>query len=128
MLIFVLVSCVQNKVGDISSNNVTYDRDAELGSGDKTIMVSVINDNETIVFTIHTDKKNLGDALIENDLVSGEDGPYGLYIKKVNGIVADYDLDQTYWSLTKNGEYMTTGVSDTVISDGDCYELTKMKG
>ena len=44
--------------------------------------------------------------------------------EKVNGIVADYDTDKTYWSITKGGEE-TLGASATVIADGDCYELTK---
>ena len=53
--------------------------------------------------------------------------PYGLYVKFVNGIEADYDNDQTYWALYKSGEYMLTGVDTTVISDGEHYELSKEK-
>ena len=69
----------------------------------------------------------LGDALIEHNLISGENGPYGLYVKVVNGITADYDINQSYWSLSKDGEYLQTGVDVTEISDGEHYELTYTK-
>ena len=61
-------------------------------------------------FEIHTDKKMVGEALQECGLLEGEDGPYGLYVKTVNGITADYDVDQTYWAFYINGEYAMTGV------------------
>ena len=105
----------------------TYDRNTELGEGSKTVTVKVIADEQELVFTIHTDKETLGDALLEHALVDGEQGPYGLYIKKVNGIVADYDADQTYWSFTKNGELMMAGVDSAEIADGEQYELTRTK-
>ena len=47
--------------------------------------------------------------------------------KKVNGILADYDVDKTYWGLYKNGEYLMTGVDTTEIADGEHYELVKTK-
>ena len=69
----------------------------------------------------------LGDALSEHDLLEGEEGEFGLYVKKVNGILADYDIDKTYWGLYKNGEYLMTGVDTTEIADGEHYELVKTK-
>ena len=105
----------------------TYDRDTELGEGAKTVTVKVIADEQELIFTIHTDKTTLGDALLEHKLIDGEQGPYGLYIKKVNGIVADYDADQTYWNFTKAGELMMVGVDSAEIADGEQYELTRTK-
>ena len=72
-------------------------------------------------------KETVGEALEEHGLVSGEEGPYGLYIKKVNGITADYDIDQSYWSFNKNGEYMMTGADKTEIENGAHYELVYTK-
>ena len=46
--------------------------------------------------TINTDKEILRDALEEHNLISGEQGAYGLYVKVVNGIKADYDEDGGY--------------------------------
>lgn len=107
--------------------DATYTSDKTFGNGDKTVMVEVVAEEQSITFTLKTDKETLADALIEHALVEGEDGAYGLYIKKVNGITADYDIDQTYWSLSKNGEMLMTGVSSTAIADGEHYELTRAK-
>lgn len=105
----------------------TYDRDTELGKGAKTVTVKVIADEQELTFTLHTDKETLGDALLEHKLIDGEEGPYGLYVKAANGIVADYDVDQTYWQLSKDGVLAMTGVDATEIADGECYELTRTK-
>lgn len=108
-------------------DNAKYSSDTELGTGAKTVQVEVKAEGKSVTFTIHTDKEILGDALVEHGLVAGEQGAYGLYVKFVNGIEADYDKDQTYWALYKNGEYMMTGVDMTVFSDGEHYELSKEK-
>ena len=100
-----------------------YRKDTELGEGNKTVTVQVIVEENTVSFTLHTDCDILGDALSEQGLVEGEMGAYGLYVKRVNGILADYDVDGTYWSLYKNGEYSMTGVDTTPIADGEHYEL-----
>lgn len=107
--------------------DATYTSDKTFGNGDKTVMVEVVAEEQSITFTLKTDKETLADALTEHALIEGEDGAYGLYIKKVNGITADYDIDQTYWSLSKNGEMLMTGVSSTAIADGEHYELTRAK-
>lgn len=101
-----------------------YTEDTEFGSGAKAVKVEVKAEEKTVTFTINTDKETLGDALLEHGLISGEKGPYGLYVKVVNGITADYDINQSYWSLTKDSGYMQTGVDSTEIFDGEHYELT----
>ena len=105
----------------------THRRDTELGEGAKTIYVEVVAGEESVTFTIHTDKENLADAMLEHGLVEGENSTYGLYIKKVNGITADYDIDKSYWGFYKNGEYMMTGVDSTKTSNGEHYELVYSK-
>ena len=105
----------------------TYDRDTELGEGAKTVTVKVIAEEQELTFTIHTDKETLGDALLEHKLIDGDQGPYDLYVKKVNGIVADYDADQTWWKLSKAGVDAMTGVDGIEIADGEQYELTRTK-
>lgn len=105
--------------------NATYRRDMEFGAGAKTVQVEVKAGDESVTFTLHTDKETLGDALLEHDLVAGEQGAYGLYVKLVNGIEADYDKDGSYWGLYKSGEMMLVGVDGAVIADGDHYELVR---
>ena len=103
--------------------DAVYRKDTELGEGKKTVLVEVKVEDNSITFTLHTDKDMLGDALMEHNLLEGEEGTFGLYVKKVNGITADYDVDKTYWALYKNGEYLLTGVDTTPIADGEHYEL-----
>ena len=123
LLTFTLVSCADvDKTGDWET--AAYVRDREFGKGEKTITVKVVADGQELTFTIHTDKENLEDALVEHNLIDGDVDAFGMYIKKVNGIVADYDTDKTYWAITKDGE-PTLGAKSTLIADGDAYELTK---
>jgi hypothetical protein len=107
--------------------DATYLEDTEFGEGAKTVTVKVIAEDKSVTFTVKTDAKTLGEALLAHGLIAGDMGDYGLYIKFVNGIRADYDLDQRYWNFTKNGEYMMTGADMTDIADGECYEFTYAK-
>ena len=61
-------------------------------------------------------------------IITGEMGPYGMYIKTVNGILADYDVDQTYWAFYVDGEYALSGVDTTPIEAGRVYSLVLTKG
>ena len=107
--------------------NATYLEDTSFGEGAKTVTVKVIVEGRSVTFTIKTDAKTLGEALLAHGLVAGDQGDFGLYIKYVNGIRADYDLDKRYWNFTKNGEYMMTGADMTEIADGEAYEFTYSK-
>ncbi len=113
--------------GDSLWADATYTSDTELGEGSKTVQVEVEVGDKSITFTIKTDAETLGEALLAHDLIGGEEGQYGLYLKVVNGITADYDIDQSYWGFYKNGEYMMTGIDGTAISDGEHYELVYSK-
>lgn len=124
ILILTLVSCGDSK--DLWEK-ATYLEDTAFGEGATTVQVEVKAKDKSVTFTIKTDKKTLGDALLEHDLIAGEAGAYGLYVKVVNGITADYDVDQSYWSLYKNGEYMMTGVDATEMANGEHYELVYTK-
>lgn len=87
-----------------------------------TFIVVDKDSNETS-FAITTDKATVGDALLSEGLIEGDNGAYGLYVKKVNGIVADYDINQTYWAFYINGEYAMTGVDKTEIVNGSTYSF-----
>ena len=94
----------------------------KLGEGKTQFNFTVVDkDGKETAFDIHTDKTVVGDALLELGLIAGEEGAYGLYVKQVNGITADYDVDQTYWAFYINGEYGMTGVDATDIEAGATY-------
>ena len=83
----------------------------------------VDKDGNTETFDITTDKGTVGEALLEEGLIAGEDGQYGLYVTEVNGIVADYNVDQTYWAFYVDGEYAMSGVDTTDVADGATYSF-----
>lgn len=74
-------------------------------------------------YQINTDKKTVGDALVELDLIAGDESEYGLYVKTVNGITVDFDKDGKYWAFYVNGEYALTGVDSTDIEVGATYSF-----
>ena len=99
----------------------------ETVEGAKTITVEVTAEEKTVVFTVKTDAATVGEALMSVNLLAGEEGPYGLYIKSVNGMIADFDVDQTYWAFNIGGEYAMTGVDQTEITEGTVYQLVRTK-
>ena len=95
-----------------------------LGKGQTVFNFVVVDkDGNETKFEIHTDKPTVGEALLEVEIIEGEDGPYGLYVKTVNGITADYDVDQTYWAFYINGEMAMTGVDATNVEAGATYSF-----
>lgn len=99
----------------------------ETQQGDKTITVTVVNKESEKDFEINTDAEMLRGALDEIDLVQGEEGEFGLFIKTVDGYTAD-EAAQEWWCVTKGGEDVYTGVESTPIADGEQYEITLMTG
>lgn len=92
------------------------------GKGQRVFDFEVTDlDGKVTAFEIHTDKELVGDALEELGLLEGEDGPYGLYVKTVNGITADYDKDGKYWAFYVDGAYASQGVDSTKIEEGKAY-------
>lgn len=93
-----------------------------LGQGETIFDFSVVDNNgKETKYQIHTHKKKVGEALMEVELIQGEDGPYGLYVKTVADITLDYNADGMYWSFYINGEYAMTGVDVTEIKEGNTY-------
>ncbi len=78
-------------------------------------------------FTINAQAKTVGEALIAEGLIAGEDGPYGLYVKTVDGLTLDYDKDGMYWAFYVNGEYGMSGCELTDIEDGAEYAFKAEK-
>lgn len=122
-----ITACKQEQSAESLWDNALYTEDTELGSGKTTLTVAVKAEDKTINLHIKTDKKTVGEALVEHKLVEGEEGAYGLYIKSVNGIVADFDVDKSYWAFYVDGEYATSGVDTTEISAGVKYSLEYTK-
>ena len=90
----------------------------DTAQGAKALTITVVHgDGTEQVFDVHTDAEYLADALLDNQT------EWGLYILTADGETADESQEQ-WWCLTKGGEMLTTGASDTPIADGEAYELT----
>ena len=126
-LTLTIASCGNTKAPEGLWSTAVYTENTELGEGDKTITVEFSAADKVITFTVHTDAGTVGDALLENGLISGDEGAYGLYVKVVNGITADYDVDQSYWGFYIGGEYAMTGVDMTEIDESTVYRLEYTK-
>ena len=121
-----LTGCKNNDTAPLW-NSAAYTEDKELGTGVNTTVVEVEVQDKKVLFTVHTDADTVGAALIENGLISGEQGAYGLYVKTVNGILADYDQDQSYWAFYIGDDLAASGVDLTEITEGAVYRLVYTK-
>lgn len=107
--------------------DATYTEDTVVGEGNASFEFEVKVGTNSVTFTVNTDEKKVGKALLDNGIIAGDDGPYGLYVKTVNGILADYDVTGTYWGFYENGEYAMNGVDQTEIENGAHYEMVYSK-
>ena len=91
---------------------------------EKSFVFEVVDkDGNKTEKTIRSSGKYVGIVLQELGLIEGEEGPYGIYIKKVNGITADYDVDGTYWAFYVDGEMSMMGADQVEIVDGATYSF-----
>ena len=113
------------EAGDAEDSEPAGDAaDGVTGLGEGAVSFNLlVTDREGVEtkFVIHTDETTVGAALLGLGLIEGKEDTYGLYVKKVNGITADYDVDKTYWAFYINGEYAMSGVDATKIAEGESY-------
>ena len=125
MLVLSLCACGASA----PSTDKVVDDGAALGEGATSFTLEIVDlDGNTVTATINTNEKKVGDALQDLGIIDGETGSYGLYIKSINGISADYDKDGTYWAFYINGEYAMTGADMTKIEMGATYRFAVEKG
>ena len=90
--------------GSVSSENVR-------GTGETKFYFSVTDaESKETVFEIHTNKKTVGEALLELNLIAGEQQSAGFYVKTVNGVTVDYDKDgraQIFVGLREADEFFS---------------------
>ena len=92
--------------------------------GSKDITVTVVHkDASEKTFQYHTEAEYLSQVLLEEGLIQGEEGPYGMMITAVDGETADWNVDQSYWALYIGEDYATTGADGIVLTDGGEYSL-----
>ena len=98
--------------------------DGDAAAGTKTFTFQVVDaDGNETTYEITTDAATVGEALLAEGLIDGEQGDYGLYVKTVTGITLDYEPDGKYWAFYEGDEYALTGVDTTEITDGAVYSF-----
>lgn len=121
---FAMLFCGCTKEPSETSNAAVSSVSAEENGYNYLFTFEVVDsEGKTERKEIETNEKHLGKALQNLELIKGEEGPYGLYIKEVNGIIADYDTDGTYWALYVNDEYSMTGANQIEITNGAIYSF-----
>ena len=105
-----------------TTTHVELAKPVEIGEGATSFTFSVaFYDGSIKVYYVKTDKTTVGEALAEVGLISGDYGPYGLYVKTVDGETLDYDIHQKYWAFYVDGALSETGVDRTDIVEGVLY-------
>lgn len=122
------IGCNDNAKQESENSSVTQTDVKEIGNGKtKLSFVAVdLKGNET-EFQVKTDKATVGEALAEHNIIAGEEGSYGLYVKTVNGITLDFDKDGTYWAFYVDGKYAEKGVDQTEINENSVYSFKPEK-
>ena len=96
----------------------------EAVQGGKSVTVTVVHaDGSSKDFAYRTDAEYLGEVIVSEGLVNGQDGPYGLYFDTVDGEKASWEENQSYWSILIGEEYATLGADSIPLEDGGVYKL-----
>lgn len=94
--------------------------------GSKEITIEVVNQaKESTIYEVKTDAEYLQQAMEEAEGLEfeGYDSEYGFTTTSVNGEVADFNVDASYWSFYVNGEYCNYGISSQPVEDGDAFQI-----
>lgn len=126
LLMLLMCACGANNTPD--EDKVLYPEAAqsvvELGKGNKQFHFTAVGaDGTEYKFIISSDKTYVGEALEELGLLEGSEGEFGLYVNKVNGIYAQYEVTGTYWAFYVDGVYASAGIDMTEITENTAYEM-----
>ena len=120
-MVFALTACAPMGK-EMPDESGAVENGAVIGQGSKTFAMEVTDgEGKVTAFTVKTDADTVGAALLALGVIAGEDSQYGLYVKTVNGITADYDKDQTWWGFYVDGVSASAGVDSTEIVSGSTY-------
>ncbi len=126
MLLFCAVSCAEKVDTNELWESATYSSDTVIGEGANTVNVEITAGDKTVKLTIKTDKATLGEALFEHGLVNDAS-----FFNVCNGITADWDKEQAYWSFYVGNETAVAnyGINDekSVTSGEPVYRLVYTK-
>lgn len=123
-MVLMFAGCGQKNVEEIPQTSQNQQESIE-----KSFTFEVVNlDGTKKEFKVEYDtEKTVGEALVNDGLISGEVGQYGLMVDTVDGQKYDYNEDGAYWAFYENGAYAMSGVDTTNIVDGVVYSFVATK-
>ena len=132
LMIFSLCACNKNSGQEIPRTSSAADSSPEFvekGNGATSFLFTVVfDDGKESHYKIRTDKATVGEALQELGIVSGEEGPYGLYVTCVDGETHKYEDDGKFWAFYDGENMASTGVDKTPIKADGSYSLKVQAG
>ena len=97
--------------------------------GKKSVTVTVTYDDGTKKdFTYETEENYLGPLLRNEGLVAGHVDGDSFFIDAVDGLTADYSVNESWWKVMDNGEQALVGVDEIALKDGGTYQLVYTVG
>lgn len=93
----------------------------EAGTKNFTFVVTY-PDGTSETYELTTEEEFLAGALVEAGILS-EYLEGGLY-DTVNGVKADWNVDQGWWCITQDGNSLNFGFNDLPVTEGIHYEAT----
>lgn len=103
-----------------------FSKKQENPGASKTITVTVTHKDGTVKdFTIPTDADYLRGALEQVEgLIAGSESEYGLFVTEVDGEIADYNTDGSFWGFYLGEAFCEYGVDTMPINDQDHFYIT----
>ena len=99
--------------------------------GAKSITIEVVDNNaNSTMYDVHTDAEYLRQAMEEAkglEFSGTESVEYGLMVETVNGVTADWNVDQSYWGFYVNEDYCKYGIDMQPVADGDAFRIVYSK-
>ena len=113
-----LIACVAVMLGIFLTTR------PETAQGSKTVTVTVVHkDGSEKVFTCQTEEEFLGKVLVNENIVVGNYGEFGLYFDTADGEKADWNVDNGWWQVFVGEEAAITGADQIPTTDGGTYKL-----
>lgn len=99
--------------------------DGSTQSGKSFTVEVTYPDGSKKTFEYVTQEAYLGPALVAAGLIEEAASP-GMY-DTVDGVKADYSVDQSWWAFYIGDEMAMVGMDETLVNDGDVFALVYTK-
>jgi len=122
LMLITIAACDSKSPADSSQPSSNTVNAQDIGQGSTVFRFEVTDDTEKVTaWNVSTNETTVGEALLAVGLIDGDVSDFGLYVKAVNGLTADYDVNQSWWCFNIDGEMAMAGVDTTDIEQGKVY-------